>query len=145
MASVYSEFGFLHHKKEIIFALKFLERSLQYFDEVIAKDAQNLEAVTYKIDVLLQLIETQNKSDDLEKALNTSRQAEELWQKSKLETEYNNNQLGKILLKRSIVLKKLSRLSAAKENLQRSLEIMKKSESEENQLLVRIVEKQLQD
>lgn len=121
------------------------EKRKTHFDELGAKDAKNLEAITYKIDILLQLIETQTKSNQLEKALITSNQTDELWQKSTIETEYNNNQLGKILLKRGVVLKKLSRLPAAKENLQKSLEIMKKSNSEENQLLAQIVERELQN
>lgn len=146
LASVYSEFGILHHKKgDYSSAVNYLEKSLQYFDEVVAKDAKNLAAVTYKIDILLQLIETQTKSNQLEKALITSNQTDELWQKSRIETEYNNNQLGKILLTRGVVLKKLSRLPAAKEELQKSLEIMKKSNSEENQLLAQIVERELQN
>lgn len=146
LASVYSEFGILHHKKgEYSSAINYLEKSLQYFDEVIAKDANNLEAVTYKIDILLQLIETQAQFGQFEKALNISRQTEDLWQKSKFESNYGNNQLGKILLKRGVIFKKLSRFPAAKAELQKSLEIMRKFDSEENQLLTQIVERELQN
>jgi eukaryotic-like serine/threonine-protein kinase len=136
LGAVYSEFGLFYNQKgDFANAIIYSEKSVELFEKVIANDSKNQEAVIYQIDVLLQLADSEIKSRQSAKALETCRKAENIWQKANFETEYANNQLGQIYLKQGIA-------EADKEKVNKSIEIFQKFDSNNSQLWVKIAERE---
>lgn len=144
IGSVASEFGIFHDKKrDYQTALKFYEKSIAAFDRVISKDSKHHEAIYYKIEVLLQTAETLFKTGNLPTGLEYCRLAEDLWQKHYSADNDDQNQLGRIYLISGKILGKLGENKKAQTELQKALEIMKKSEIDNNRLFVQIIEREL--
>lgn len=143
--SVLSELGILHdRKKDYQTALKFYEKSIASLDRVISKDANHLEAVYYKIEVLLETAQTYFKTGKLLKALEHCQLAEDLRQKHSSQDNDDQTQLSKIYWERGKISAKSGDKKSAREYLQKAIEITKKSDSDNSRLFAQIIERELQ-
>ncbi|MEK7725037.1 MAG: protein kinase [Acidobacteriota bacterium] len=142
--TVLSEFGILHDKKaEHKTALKFYESSIDSFNQVIAKDPKHHEAIYYKIDVLLQIADSNEKIGNYPKALEYCRLAEDLWKQYSSENNDDQNQLSKIYFGSGKVAAQIGDKKSAQDYLQKAREIMNKNDSDNNKIFVQIIENQL--